>query len=52
MNAERDQLSMSLQTISAKHDAANKSVWEKEISIQKKMDQVTQIIYNFYACIY
>ena len=41
MNSERDQLIKSLEVVSAKMDELNKDIWEREIGIQKKMDQVS-----------
>jgi kinetochore protein NDC80 len=40
MTAEREQLARTLEAIAAKTDEVNKQVWEKEIALQKKMDQV------------
>ena len=40
MNSERDQLVKSLEVVGNKLDEVNKDIWEKEIGIQKKMDQV------------
>ncbi|KAL2915097.1 kinetochore-associated Ndc80 complex subunit ndc80 [Polyrhizophydium stewartii] len=47
MNAERDQLALSLQVVSNKLDAANKIVWEKEIALQKKMDQLEKVVQEY-----
>ncbi|KAH6564739.1 hypothetical protein BASA50_004094 [Batrachochytrium salamandrivorans] len=51
MNAERDQLAFSLQTVSTKLESANKAVWEKEIALQKRMDQLEKVVqdYNSHA---
>lgn len=40
MNAEREQLKKSLEMLAAKAEQVNQMVWEKEILLQKKMDQV------------
>jgi len=40
MNADRDQLVKNLQAAETKTEEVNKIVWEKEIAIQKKMDEV------------
>ncbi|EGF78856.1 hypothetical protein BATDEDRAFT_90028 [Batrachochytrium dendrobatidis JAM81] len=47
MNAERDQLALSLQTVSTKLETANKIVWEKEIALQKRMDQLEKVVQDY-----
>jgi hypothetical protein len=40
MNAEREALKKNLDAVVAKAEQVNQMVWEKEIELQKKMDQV------------
>lgn len=50
MTAEREQLNKTLEAVAQKMDEANNSLWEKEIALQKKMDQVgtwpTPLVYH------
>ena len=52
MNAERDQLAISLESINVKLDSINKTIWEKEIAIQKKMDNVEKIVQEYNSLLY
>eukprot|EP00842_Homolaphlyctis_polyrhiza_P002313 jgi/Hompol1/3082/HPOL_001557-RA len=47
MNAERDQLRHTLDTVGKKLDEANKLVWDKEIASQKMMDQLDRVVYDY-----
>ncbi|TPX70338.1 hypothetical protein SpCBS45565_g01736 [Spizellomyces sp. 'palustris'] len=51
MTAEREQLNQTLGTVAVKMDEANKSLWDKEITMQKKMDHLEKLIqeYNTFA---
>lgn len=47
MNSERDQLIKSLEVVGVKIDEVNKDIWEKEISIQKKMDELEKLVQGY-----
>ena len=47
MNTERDQLVKSLEMTSSKLDSLNAEIWEKEISIQKRMDQLEKLVQGY-----
>ncbi|KAJ1566935.1 hypothetical protein HK096_011561, partial [Nowakowskiella sp. JEL0078] len=47
MNAERDQLTKTRDQLSEKSTEVSKEQWEKEISLQKKMDQIDKLVETF-----
>lgn len=52
MNAERDQLAKSITLVSDQLDQTNKTVWNKEIAIQKKMDSLERSVEKFNTLLY
>lgn len=52
MTAERDQLAKNLAAMSEQLDQINKAVWNKEIAIQKKMDQLERTSEKFNSLLY
>jgi kinetochore protein NDC80 len=52
MNAERDQLAKSVTIVCDQLDQVNKAVWNKEISIQKRMDTLERLVENFNTLLY
>ncbi len=47
MHAERDSLTKSLEVVSAKLQALSQSVWESEMTAQKRMDSVEKYVQLF-----
>lgn len=52
MNLDREQLSQSIQNTTLKLESLNASVWQKEILLQKKHDQLDKVVTNFNASVY
>jgi len=52
MTAEREQLSKSIEALNIKIEENSKEVWEKEIALQKKGDEVEQLIQQYTALAY
>ncbi|KAI8815759.1 HEC/Ndc80p family-domain-containing protein [Fimicolochytrium jonesii] len=52
MTAEREQLSQTLESVAQKMEEANTNVWEKEIALQKRMDQLERLIQEYNAFAY
>ncbi|KAJ3105223.1 kinetochore-associated Ndc80 complex subunit ndc80 [Phlyctochytrium planicorne] len=52
MTAEREQLVRSLESLAAKTDEFQRAIWEKEISLQKKMDQLEKHVQEYNAFAY
>lgn len=47
MNAERDQLTKTIDQLNDKNSEFEKNIWEKEISVQKKVDEVEKLTHDF-----
>ncbi|KAJ3284177.1 kinetochore-associated Ndc80 complex subunit ndc80 [Rhizoclosmatium sp. JEL0117] len=47
MTSEREQLVRALETLAKKADETNKVFWEKEMAVQKKMDQLEKLVQTF-----
>ncbi|KAI9353822.1 HEC/Ndc80p family-domain-containing protein [Obelidium mucronatum] len=47
MTSEREQLVRSLEALAKKADETNKVFWEKEMAVQKKMDQLEKLVQSF-----
>ncbi|KAJ3078995.1 kinetochore-associated Ndc80 complex subunit ndc80, partial [Quaeritorhiza haematococci] len=47
MTAEREQLAKQIEAVNAKTEEGNKICWEKEIALQRKMDQLEKLIQEF-----
>ncbi|KAJ3073609.1 kinetochore-associated Ndc80 complex subunit ndc80 [Podochytrium sp. JEL0797] len=47
MMSERDQLVRGLETLAKKAEETNKVFWEKEMAVQKKMDQLEKLVQSF-----
>ncbi|KAJ3112639.1 kinetochore-associated Ndc80 complex subunit ndc80 [Physocladia obscura] len=52
MTSEREQLVRTLETLAKKADETNKTFWEKEIVVQKKMDQIEKHVQAFNTLAY
>ncbi len=52
MNSERDNLAKQMESLTAKQEALNNAIWEKEIGVQKGIDSVEQSVAQYNSCLY
>lgn len=52
MTSEREQLTKALETLQQKIDEISKQMWDKEINVQKKLDQIEKLVQDYNTTAY
>lgn len=52
MNAEKDQLAQQISAVQIKAEEVSKLVWDREIGVQKRMDQLEKLVQDYNTLYY
>lgn len=52
MNSEKEQLAQQMAAAQAKAEDVSKTVWEREIAVQKRMDQLEKLVQDYNTLFY